>query len=170
MLGNHSPQALVDTMVYMAGLYFALRSGDEHRRLCVGDIELVEKSGSAPYLRYTESVSKNNPGGLKHRKCETKQVCQYANTERPDRCFVNLYKDYCSHRPKDVTTNAFYLAPIANPKGIVWYKNQAIGVNSLSSTVKRLCSVGGVGGYKTNHSLRELLVLPVCFRVEQTSN
>ena len=39
-------------------------------------------------------------------------------TERPDRCFANLYKDYCSHRPKDVTTNAFYLAPIAVAPGV----------------------------------------------------
>ena len=154
LLGSHSPQVLVDTMVYMAGLYFALRSGEEHRRLCFSDIELVEKPGSVPFLRYTESVSKNNPGGLKHRKCDTKQVCHYANTERPEHCFVEIYKQYCLHRPQDIKIAAFYLAPIANPNGIVWYKNQAIGVNSLSTTIKRLCLKGGVGGYKTNHSLR----------------
>ena len=78
LLGSHSPQVLVDTMVFMSGLYFALRSGDEHRNLSFSSVELVEREGSIPYLLYTESVSKNNPGGLKHRKVEPKQVKHYA--------------------------------------------------------------------------------------------
>ena len=33
VLGDHSPQALLNTMIYMNGVYFALRSGIEHGQL-----------------------------------------------------------------------------------------------------------------------------------------
>ena len=120
LLGNHSPQCLVDTMVFMAGMYFALRSGEEHRQLRMSSIELIEKPGAVPYLVYKESASKNNPGGLKHRKVTTKQVTHFANTECPLRCFVQLYKQYCSHRPDNVKDDAFYLSPMPNAKGNIW--------------------------------------------------
>ena len=55
VLGVHNSQALLNTMIYMSGLYFALRSGDEHRLLrhnpC--QIQLVECPDENPYLEYT---------------------------------------------------------------------------------------------------------------------
>ena len=33
ILGYHSPEALLNTMIYMNGLYFALWSGEEHGHL-----------------------------------------------------------------------------------------------------------------------------------------
>ena len=73
LLGYHSPEALLNAMVYMNGLYFALRSGSEHRQLrhspC--QIQIIENPGERSYLRYTGDTSKNHPGGLK--RCKQRQ-------------------------------------------------------------------------------------------------
>ena len=59
LLGDHSPQVLLDTLVYLCGLCFALRSGQEHRNLQFTQFKLVEPTDSPSYLMYTENVSKN---------------------------------------------------------------------------------------------------------------
>ena len=84
LLGDATPQILLDTMVYCNGLYFALRSGKEHRQLCLNpcQIELISK-GERPYLKYTEDISKNRPGGLKGRKVKPKVVYHHSNSEKP---------------------------------------------------------------------------------------
>ena len=58
----------------MHGVYFAQRSGQEHQNLRFdpGQVELIERPGQRTYLRYTEDISKNNPGGLKGRKYKPK--------------------------------------------------------------------------------------------------
>ena len=70
VLGDATPQTLLDTMVFMNGLYSALRSGSEHHalRFVPPQIEVVERERERPYLLYMEDVSKNRPGGLKGRR------------------------------------------------------------------------------------------------------
>ena len=77
ILGGGNRQPLLSTMVYMNGLYFALRGGKEHRQLQhrPSQITLIEKPGEKPYLLYKDDVSKNNPGGLKGRKNRQKLLC-----------------------------------------------------------------------------------------------
>jgi len=103
LLGDHSAQALVDTMVYQMGLFFALRSGQEHHRLRHGNsqVKLFEPPGGQPYLFYQEDKSKTNQGGIKHMKKVPKEVTQYANLGDPSRCFVRLYKEYNRRCPVD---------------------------------------------------------------------
>ncbi len=51
LLGDHNPEALLDTLVYYIGLFLAIR-GSEHRNLRFkpSQIELVEPVGSLPFL------------------------------------------------------------------------------------------------------------------------
>ena len=75
-LGDHSPQTLVDTMVFMNGMYFALRSGGEHRNLRHDppQIELIEKRGERAYLKYIEDISKKSSRGTKRAETQS-QSC-----------------------------------------------------------------------------------------------
>ena len=153
LLGDSTPQTLIDSLLFLCGINFALRSGQEHRSLQVTQIELVVPPNVAPYVIYTENYSKNNAGGLSHRKVKPKQVVHHANEENPERCLVQLYKKYLEHRPQ-TTNTALYLRPLKKPKDSIWFSKLSIGHNTLSNTVARVCKAGGINGYKTNHSLR----------------
>ena len=140
-LGAHNPQALLNTMIYMNGLYFALCSGDEHRQLrhnpC--QIQLVECPGERPYLEYTEDISKNHQGGLKGRNQKPKVVKQFANLENPERCFVKLFKLYRYRCPVKHHDDAFYLIPLRDPKGQCWYSNTPLGHNKFREMQWLIC-------------------------------
>ena len=73
ILGNSSPQVLLDTMVYKCGVFFALRNGQELRDLQFSQFKLTEKE-SHKFIVYTENVSNNRPGGIKQQKVEPKIV------------------------------------------------------------------------------------------------
>ena len=134
LIGDHSPSVLLDTIVFLCGLYFALRSAHEHRRLCPDMLCLVEPRDDRAYIEYTEHGSKNNPGGLKQQKCVNKTVRAYANIEDPSRCFIRLYKYYMSLRPENAPDEAFYLQPERKWTTNRWYQPRAMGHNSLLHT------------------------------------
>ena len=141
-------------MVYLCGVNFALRSGQEQRSLLKSQIQIKTAENDDSYLIYTENFSKNNPGGLAHRKIIPKTVTHHLNAENPKRCFVTLYQKYLSHCPSSSDITALYLTPLKKPKDNVWYGKIPVGHNTLSQTVRYLCNTAGIPGYKTNHSLR----------------
>ncbi|XP_062611454.1 zinc finger MYM-type protein 2-like isoform X2 [Saccostrea cucullata] len=102
ILGSQSPQQLLDTMVYLIGLNFALRAGQEHRNLRVGEnSQLFLKTSVVDgrrYLQYREDISKCAAGGLNSRKTVPKVVNAYENPECPERCIVSLYEKFINLR------------------------------------------------------------------------
>ena len=152
LLGDITPQTLLDTMIFCNGLYFALRSGREHRQLWLRPCQIQLKESD---LQYTEDVSKNRPGGIKGRKVKPKIVLHHSNTDNPERCFVRLFKKYiqlCPDTPTEMS--AFYLQPAAKPTIDCWYTSKPLGHNTLTKLLSRMCKAAGIEGFKTNHSLR----------------
>ncbi|CAG2221020.1 unnamed protein product [Mytilus edulis] len=56
--------------------------------------------------------------------------------------------------PEQTKTNVFYLRPLSKPKENIWYTAQPIGINTLAATVGKMCTEAGLGGFRSNHSLR----------------
>ena len=82
----------------LCGMYFALRSRQEHRDLQFNQIKILAINRKK-CIQYTENYSKNNCRGLKHRKIEPKVVTHYENLSNPLHCFVKLLELYYSHCP-----------------------------------------------------------------------
>ena len=153
LLGDHTPQALLNTIIFMNWVYFALRSGKEHRELR-HESSQIQRDGERPYLEYTEDESKNRPGGLRGRHIARKVVKHHANLSNPDRCFVRLFCLYQSHCPSNPKCNSFYLKPLKTPTRKLWYSREPLGHNTLSQSIESMCKAAGITGFRSNHSLR----------------
>ena len=154
LLGSDTPKKLVETLLFLFGKNFALRSRDEHRRLQVGNIvKHFDHALKRFYIEYTEDTSKTSKGGIRDNR-EPKKSRAYDNPLNPERCIVQLYDSYMMHRPSQIS--AFYLTPLSSVSTTcgVWFKRSPMVVNTLSKVVANLYKSAGIPGYFTNHSLR----------------
>ena len=87
ILGDSTPQSLLDTMLYMNGFIWLY----------------MEKKNTEIYDTDNHS-----------RKIKPNIVYHHANTKRPVRCFIRLYKLYNSRCPADGPDHAYYLKPLQN--------------------------------------------------------
>lgn len=62
LLGNSSPEVLLNTIVYLFGVHFAMRAVQEHKDLKANSQVqvLFDEKLKLKYLLYTENSSKNN--------------------------------------------------------------------------------------------------------------
>ena len=146
ILGSSTGPKMIDTLVFLIGLNYALRSGDEHRNLSRGQLKICYDQFGAECLVYTEKISKNNRRGLKDFAVKRKEVTCFANVDHPERCLVNIYKQYISVCPDLTDDQPFYLQPLKKPRPGKWFGSMPIGRNTLYKTVQRICQQAGFKG------------------------
>ena len=158
LLGRHSPEVLLNTVIFLVGKGFALHAGKEHQALRSppfdSQMELMRDEQGYWFIRYKEEVGfKTNKGGLKHRRVDPKEVDMYA-IDSIERCPVRLIIHYLSLLPKNRKCKAFYLQTKKKFTDDCWFQDRPVGVHRLRECVKDLCSKAKLPGHYTNHSLR----------------
>ena len=84
--GTDTHRKLVDTLLYLIGLNFALRASLKHRTLRVvknSQLRVIVSKNGTRFLEYTEDVSKSNTGGLEQRKVTPKVTQAYEYRDNP---------------------------------------------------------------------------------------
>ena len=160
LLGDDTPEKLVNTLLYLIGLHFALHACDEHKALKVGyysqlRIKMDQESNRC-YLEYTEKHSKNFQGSIQSLKSKPKVVRAFENLENSEYCIVHIFEKYLAKHPSQdpKCSKDLYLRPLAKPTCAgTWYSCQPLGLGTLSKVITRLCYAGGFEGRYSNHSL-----------------
>ncbi len=161
LLGNKDPQTLLNTVVYMFGVHFALCAVQEHKDLKInGQVQFCyDEKLKIRFLRYSEFQSKNHQGGISSLHDKPKVVTAYQNVQNPKHCIVKIFQEYCDRRPNfdKKCSSDLYLRPLHSPKSTIWYLYAPLGINSLSKVISNMMEKLGVTGKFSNHSLHSTL-------------
>lgn len=146
-----SPEALLKGIFYFNCKGCCLRGGEEHRGLRISQFKKV----GTGYI-YTENSSKNRPGGFSQLNTPNKSVT-IMHSKSPTSHWYYL-EEYLKRLPEEaIKSDVFYLRPLINFKlseGSSWFSCVPIGRNRLAKMTIEMCKSAGIGGHKTNHSLR----------------
>ena len=148
-----NPECLQNFLWYSFTKGFGFRGCQEAKQLLWGDIELGKETDGVKYLAFTERTTKTRTGDTAHERHFRPKI--FAN-EINERCPIQAYELYESHRPTAMLNadSPFFLSVIKNPISTSWYKSNAMGINTLQTIMKRMCTSANIHGKFTNHSLR----------------
>ena len=158
LLGTHTPEVLLQTVMFTIGLSCSLRAGKEHYALRSVQFDsqftfMYDDRGKL-FFRYVEDIGlKTNKGGIKHRKVAPKVVDVY-QIGNENKCPVRILNLYLSLLPRPRKCKKLYLQTRKNYSPNNWFRDAPVGENRLRSFVKDLCEKAGIAGFYTNHSLR----------------
>ena len=154
ILGDSNPRKLLRTVFFIVGKHFALRSRDEHHNLRAGATAQIRVAGMGKNCRieYYEDMNKNNSGGVKDEKRESKLGVIYGTG--CENCPVSFVKKYLSLIPANASRFYCRANKGDNPKN--WYCNQPVGVNKIAEFMKDIAAEAGwdLSKHWSGHSLR----------------
>jgi hypothetical protein len=155
VMGTKTSKALQNAVFYTVGKMFSLRGGAEMRSL---KISQIRRHYSPDRYIYTELVSKTSNGTYKKLHIANKTVPLFACPEAGDHCPVHVIDLYISKLPQVAIENdTFFVKPLENtPEDDTksWYSRTPVGRNTLDTRLGKMCSLAGIEGRITNHSMR----------------
>ena len=163
-LGSSTPDCILQTLWFCNTVHFGLRSCQEHRDMCWGDVILKSDENGHEFLEYTERQTKTRTGANPKDNRALKPKL-WANINKPERCPVNIYKIYAQRRPAGYSEpdSPFYIASttMAFPTTYdTWFKRNPVGINKLGNMLKKMINRAGISTDKhlSNHSARKYLI------------
>ncbi|GFR26486.1 zinc finger MYM-type protein 4 [Trichonephila clavata] len=150
-LGAHSPQVLLNTLIYFNTKYFKMKGTSDHMGLCFPHISRrvsrkMSRNGTfRSYLYYhgalknayedddeDEDIDLNDSSG----------IVQPENENNHLRCPVRLYEFYISKCPPSVfdKNSRFYLSPDKScvPDNPIWYTSTPLSREVINKTLQRI--------------------------------
>jgi len=146
---------LITILLY---IYSGHRARHESRQMRWSDI-IPNEDETGRYLEFRERATKTRTGETANARPFAPRA--YANEKDPQRCPVELYHIYASHRPMSTLQDdaPFYLAINNMLKDFTnarkWYKISSLGENSISGLMRGMAQEAGLKGKYVNHSIRK---------------
>ena len=135
-LGCNSSRSLIQTVWWNNCLHFGMRGREEHHSLKMEQFRLEIDENGRRYISYTEGLSKTRNKGLNFKP---RLISPKMYENKTERCPVAFFLLFKSKRPVELRNmGPFYLTVIDAPLTDVWYKNQAMGVNTINTMLSRM--------------------------------
>ena len=136
--------------------------------MCWSDVTLEKDDSGVEFLSFCERQTKTRTGE-NTRDVRVVIPKLFENTLDPTKCPVKIYKFFAAKRPVDFCRSGdpFYIATTTvkspSPRQM-WYKKSPVGINKLSSMMKRMVENAGLNPGKklSNHSARKYLIQKLC--------
>ena len=155
IMNTNTPKALQNAVFYTVRKMFSLRGGIEMRNL---KISQIQRHTNPDRYVYTELVSKTSNGTFKKLHVANKTVPVFACPEAGERCPVHILDLYLSKLPQAAIENdVFFVKALENTTvddTKPWYSRTPVGRNTLDTKLGKMCSLAGIEGRVTNHSMR----------------
>ena len=139
-LGCNYSRSFIQTVWWNNYLEFFMRGRKEYYSLTTEHFHLENDANGRHYISCTEVLTKTRNKGLNFKPCLISPKMYKNKTERYPVAFFLLLKSKCPVELQNM--DPFYLrAPLAvidAPLTDVWYKNQAMGFNTINKMLSRM--------------------------------
>ncbi|XP_031684009.1 uncharacterized protein LOC109890478 isoform X2 [Oncorhynchus kisutch] len=155
VLSPYTPRGLVNKVWFDIQLHFGPRGKEGNRRLTPQSFVIKYDENGAKYATMTSSEERQNHKDAEEQNWQNRCGIMFQNPGS-DLCPIASLEKYLSKIPSDATSLYLHPKKLVLTSERIWYSQEPMGFNYLSSMLPRLCQEAGTLEKYTNNSLRSL--------------